>query len=113
MALNTVVTGNTVLASDVNQLVQVLQRASSQTEAGKYYIIGWGSASGDNIGHYCGSLSRVSTPVSVSVDTADVAVSNINSPSTTDLTSGGFEIFSTTTGAATNAHVAGNTTIQF
>ena len=45
MSLNVVVTGNTVLAADINQLVNYLQRSSGSTEVGKYYCAGWGNAS--------------------------------------------------------------------
>jgi hypothetical protein len=113
MSLSTPVNGGTVQASDIAQLVKVLQETSSSTEAGKYYIIGWGSASSDSIGTFFVSLSRTSTPVSVAIDTADVAASNINAPSTTNLKPAGFLVFSSSTGATTNAHVAGNTTINF
>lgn len=114
MALNTVTTGNTVLASDINQLVNVLQRSSGQTETGKYYV-NWGAyASGAQTSIYMQSLSRNATPVSVSIDTADQAPANqANSPSTFNLTANGFRIFDNSTGISTNCIAGGNFTIQY
>ena len=113
MSLNTVSTGNTILAADVNQLVNVLQRASGQTEVGKYLLNGWGSAASDFISQYMTSLSRVSVPVSVTLDEADIAHTNCNAVSNDTLTANGFHVFTTTTAATTNARVAGNATINF
>lgn len=113
MALNTVTTGNTVLASDVNQLVNVLQRAASQTESGAYALNLWGSANGDSMGYGVSTLSRVSTPVSVSVDTSLQSPASCNTPSTSLLTASGFQVRTTTTGASTNASVAGLYTVQY
>ena len=113
MTLNTVTTGNTILAADVNQLVFVLQRQSGQTEVGKYLLNGWGNASGDFISQYMSSLSRVSVPVSVTLDEADIAHTNCAAVSNDTLTANGFHVFTTTSAAAVNARVAGNATINF
>lgn len=113
MALNTVTTGNTVLASDVNQLVNVLQRASGQTEAGKYFIDEACYANTSIISQYMTSLSRVSTPVSVSIDTSDVSPSNCGSPSTAHLTANGFQVDTASNTINVNCGCGGNATIQF
>lgn len=113
MSLNTVTTGNTVLAADINQLVNVLQRAASQTEGGKHILNGWSNASGDTIGQYMQSISRGSTPSSVTIDTSDYSATNLNAPTTANLTANGFFIKATSTGATTSAFVGGNFTIQY
>ncbi len=113
MTLNVVTTGNTVLAADINQLVNVLQQQSGSTEVGKYYLAGWGGTTGDKIMCCITSLSRNSTPVSVTIDTAIVSPTNVTSPITTHLTSCGFAIETTTTGATVNGGCGGNYTLQY
>jgi flagellin-like hook-associated protein FlgL len=115
MALNTVTTGNTVLAADINQLVQVLQRSAGQTETGKYVLSGGVYGNNASVAEYCDSLNRTSTPSSISVDTADQAAGGgCTGVGTSFLTANGFQVFETsTTGPNTNGHAAGNYTIQF
>ncbi len=112
MALNTVTTGNTVLASDVNQLVNVLQRASGQTEAGRYHFVTSAYANTAAVGGYADSLTRVSTPVSVSIDTSD-GLSNIGSVGTANLTASGFTYQGSGSGPNLNVSGGGSYTIQF
>jgi len=114
MPLNTVTTGNTILAADINQVVNVLQRASGQTEVGKYMLEGNFYVSGAFVSVYIPSLSRGATPVSLVIDTADNAPSaNLNAPSTDHLTASGFHVFSTSTAISANQFCAGNYTIQY
>lgn len=114
MSLNTVTTGNTVLAADINQLVNVLQRASGQTEVGKYKVAGNGYTTNAAISCYVPSLSRGATPVSVTIDTAnDAPTGNLGSPSTFNLTSSGFLVAATVSAASINAYCSGNYTIQY
>jgi len=114
MPLNTVTTGNTILAADINQVVNVLQRAAGQTEVGKYMLEGNAYASGAYISSYMPSLSRGATPVSVMIDTADNApTALLNAPSTDHLTANGFHVFANTSGISLNQFCAGNYTIQY
>lgn len=114
MALNTVTTGNTILAADINQLVNVLQRASGQTQTGKYWLAGSGYATNANFANYLPSLSRITTPVSVTIDEADQAHSNCNAAVTGALTANGFYVDTSAAGGAQLAlNVAGNYTIQY
>jgi hypothetical protein len=112
--LNEVVFGQTSQPSDLNQLVDILNRRAGQTETGKYGIIGnWAGAGSGFVGQYICSLSRNTAPVSVSVDTADQAPGgNLGSPSTANLTSGGFKVFATMTNG-NNGFCAGNYTITY
>jgi len=113
MSLNTVSTGNTILAADVNQLVNVLQRPSGQTETGKYYMAGFATTSSQTLNCYIPSQSRTSTPVSVTIDTADLSPTGINTPTTAHLTSSGFNVGATSTGSGSNIGAGGNYTIQY
>lgn len=113
MSLYTVTTGSTILAADVNQLVNVLQRASGQTEAGKYFMAVPAYTTGAVIAQYICSLSRVSTPVSVSIDTADLSPVTCNSPTTARLTANGFQVTTNSTGTTTSGGCGGNYTIQY
>lgn len=113
MALNLVATNNTILASDVNQFVNVLQRSAGQADAGAYYLTfnsGSGVASG---GAWVSSQSRGATPVSATTDTSMQAVQNCGSPSTDHLTSIGVHVFSSTTGTTAAANAGGLCTIQY
>lgn len=113
MSLNTVANGNTLFANDINQLVNVLQQPSGGQEKGSYFLHGWGGASGDTLAGWFPSLSRGTTPVSVSIDTSIQVASNVNAPATANLNATGFQVFTGTTGATTNAQVGGNSTIQY
>ena len=113
MPLNTVTTGNTILNTDINQLVNVLQRAGGQTETGGYYLNGWSGASGDNISAWIGSLSRGATPVSVSIDTSTQSPVNCNSPTTEKLDANGFHALTSSTVATVSAYCGGHYTIQY
>jgi hypothetical protein len=113
MPLNTVTTGNTILATDVNQLVNVLQRAAGQTEVGDYYLTSFATTSGQSMGTWVGTLSRGATPVSVGIDTSLQAVSGCNAPSTDHLNSNGFHVFTSSTGAVGAMNVGGQYTVQY
>jgi len=114
MPLNTVTMGNTILAADVNQLVNVLQRAAGQTEVGHYVLAGADYAANAFVSMYMPSLSRGATPVSVSIDTADIVPSGgMGTPSTGVLTAGGFQIFNAPVAANLNPRAGGNYTIQY
>ena len=114
MPLNLVTTGNTILASDVNQLVQVLQRQSGQNETGHYWLGGWGNAANDGISCYIASLSRNATPTGAVIDTTDQAPSaNLNNPITAHITQGGFQVYATTKAASTSESCGGVYTLSF
>lgn len=113
MALNLVNTGNTILAADINQLVNVLQRSSGQTETGRYYIAGFATASSQTLNCYIPSQSRNSTPVSVTLDTSDLSPVGVGTPAPAHVSSAGFTIGTTSTGSGTNIGAGGNYTIQY
>jgi hypothetical protein len=116
MALTTVVVGGQINAADINQLVNVLQRSSGQSETGKYFLAGPIYATGAVVSVYICSLSRGATPVSVTIDEADQAhTGGLNAtPSTGQLGANGFQIFSlSTTGPNVNARAGGNYTINY
>ena len=114
MALNTVTTGSTVLAADVNQLVQVLQRGSGQTEAGKWFLFSGGYQNAWIVSQYIVSLSRNSTPSSVTIDTADQAPTQAaQTPATQNLTANGFVVDYAVNGLSNTSRAGGNYTIQY
>ena len=113
MGLTTVSTGATIRAVDFDQFYNVLQQPSGGQEAGHYFLADNSYASGGTISLYLPSLSRTSSPVSVSIDSSDTAPSGITSVTTNNLTSGGFQVNSASTAITTNAIVGGKYTIQF
>lgn len=112
MSLNTVTTGNTILAADINQLVYVLQRQSGQSETGKYYTSQSVYVNGGTLGTYYSSLNRVSVPISATIDATD-AQTNCNAPSNDHLTANGLHIFSSSTGISNSVNLGGNVTLNF
>jgi hypothetical protein len=106
-------TGNTIAASHVDQLVDVLQRSSGQTETGKYVISMAIYTSNGSCSWYYPSLSRGATPVSVSVDHADIGFSQCSSVNATNLTANGFEIYLGSTTSGSNGGCGGNVTISY
>lgn len=113
MALNTVTTGNTVLASDINQLVNQLQTPSGGTSTGSYYLDSWSNAANLEVGTWVNPLSRVSVPVSVSIDTSISSPVSANAPSTNLLSATGFHVYTTSSGSAIKFYCGGNYTIQY
>ena len=113
MALSTVTTGNTILAADINQLVNVLQRPSGSTESGGYYIEGGTYQTNATIGQWISSLSRNATPVSVNIDTSVTSPTGVNSPTTQALSANGFFVIASAIGAGNTSRVGGLYTIQY
>jgi hypothetical protein len=103
------VAGNTILASDLYGIAQ----PSGAQEHGKYYLEAGVYATNAFFSTYYRTSSQGSTPVSVSIDTADQAVAGCNAPSTALLTSFGFQVKTSATGAGTDARVGGNYTVSF
>lgn len=114
MALYTVSSGSVINAQDVNQVVTVLQQNAGGQEAAKYFLAGNGASAGCVISLYILTRSRGTVPVSVSIDTSDLApTGNLNAPTTSSLTANGFQLWASISGAATNARCAGNWTVQY
>lgn len=114
MSLSTVTAGQTIAATHVNQLVNVLQKTAGNTEVGKYFLQGGGNTNGWAVSNYIVSLSRGTASVSVSIDTADQApAASANTPSALNLTANGFQVTFTTSAVTNTARAAGNFTIQY
>ncbi len=114
MSLTRPATGNTITAGHVDQLVDVLQRSSGQSEAGKYFLFSGGYQSGWECSQYIVTLSRGVSPVSVSIDTADQSPTQAaNSPTTSNLTSNGFVVGYTVQGLTNTSRAGGNWTVNF
>jgi hypothetical protein len=100
----------------LNNLEAVLKQSSGGTESGKYFLAGEIYANGAVISQYMQSLSRTSVPVSVSIDESIQAHTSgmTATPSTGQLTSAGFQVFTlSTTGPTQNARAGGNFTITW
>ena len=115
MALTLVVAGAQINASDLNQTINVLQRSAGQSEVGHYRLAGGAYAVGAVVSHWVNTLSRGSTPVSLTIDTLDGTPSNLNAPSAPigNANAGGFLIFATATAINGNANCAGNWTANY
>jgi hypothetical protein len=113
MALTLVANTNTILASDINQIQNVLQRQVGQTEVGDYWLSAGVYVNGGSFGYFVSSLSRTSVPTGVVLGTALHAAANCNAPATDHLTANGFHVFSSSTAINTGCQVAGLYTTSF
>jgi hypothetical protein len=114
MPLYQVQSGFTINSSDINQIVQVLQRPAGSQETGKYFLTQSASGAAQSFGEYVNSLSRNSTPGgSVSIDTSDQAPSNCASPTADHLTANGFRVATTSTQSANTVMVGGSYSIAY
>ena len=112
MSLNQVTTGNTILAADVNQIVNTLQATAGATEIGKYFFQAGTNASGWVIGAWIQTQSRNSTPVSVTFDTS-IILAGVTGVGTQSLTTSGFYISGGGTGVSNTSRAGGNWTVQY
>jgi hypothetical protein len=114
MSLVTVSTGQTIAASHVNQLVNVLQVPSGGTETGGYFLTFAAYVNNAVGGTWINSESRGVSPVSVSVNTSVQSPNNTGSPSTDHLTVNGFHVYAfANNGVQTSCNVGGVYTIQY
>jgi hypothetical protein len=97
----------------LNSLIYVLQRQSGQAEQGNYYLTEAAYATSAFYGYFVSSLSRVSVPVSVTIDTSITAPSNFSAPATDHLTANGFHVYASATGITPACNVAGLYTMAF
>lgn len=103
------VAGQTILASDLYGLRQ----PSGGQETGKYYLSFGADAASRTGSEYIRSSSQGSTPVSLTLDEADQAHSSCGAIAQNFLTQYGFQVWTTSSGAANNCKVGGNTTVQY
>jgi hypothetical protein len=113
--LTPVVSGNTIYASDLNNLLDILSRQSGQSETGIYFIAGPAYTNGSVVAEYYGTLSRGTTPSSVTIDTAIQAATGgmSGTPSTGQVSGNGFQVYSLSTTTGVNNRAGGNTTVAF
>jgi hypothetical protein len=105
-----------ISAAFLAALEAVLMQPSGGSESGKYFIAGPVYTSGAVVSQYMQSISRTSVPISVSIDESLQAHTGgmTATPSTGQLTSAGFQVFTlSTTGPNGNARAGGNFTIQW
>ena len=113
MPLSTVTNGATIFATDINQIINVLQVPAAGQEKADYYLTSFATTSGQSMGAWVGTESRGATPVSVSIDTSLQAASGCGAPSTDHLNSNGFHVFANSTGAVGAMNVGGQYTVQY
>lgn len=113
MALTLIVNGNQSNASDVNQIINILQQPAGGQEKGKYFLEFGAYASTAWMSAYINTKSQGTAPASVSVDSAVQAPVSCNAPATDFLDSFGFKVKSNSTAVTTDARVGGNFTVQY
>lgn len=113
--LTPVVAGNTIYASDINALLDILSRQSGQSETGIYFIAGPAYTNGSVVAEYMPTLTRGTTPSSVTIDTAVQSPTGgmSGTPSTGQLSGNGFQVYSLSTTTGTNNRAGGNTTVNY
>lgn len=113
MTLVLVNPGDTFSAQVINQAINVLEQPTGGQEIGRYRIEGSAYNASAIVSCPVQTLSRNASPVSLSIDTSDVAPSNLNTPSTGHLTQGGGQIFASATGIAQECKAAGVYTMSY
>jgi hypothetical protein len=108
-----VATSDTILATDIDQFCDILNRQSTQTEIGYHYENGWANANADNWGYGISTLSRDAAVSTVTVGVTLQAASGCNAPATNTLDATGFHVFTSSTGAGTNFFVGGHYTATY
>jgi hypothetical protein len=106
--------GDTFNSNTINQFVNILLEPSGGQETGHYEIEGpVYTASGSFLSGPIVTLSRVSVPVSASVDSSDDSGAKLNAPTTGHLTAGAMQIYAATNSTGTTGHVGGVYTCQY
>ena len=113
MSLSTVSNGAVISHNDIDQIINVLQQPSGGQEKRKYHLAGNSYANLGWVSLYVRSLSSNSTPVSVSIDTADTAPTNIGTPAALQQTASGFQVHGQTSAAQVSCNAGGNYTLQY
>jgi hypothetical protein len=113
MALTLVTNGQLSDASQLDQIINVLQRQTGQQESGQYVAAGWVNAGAQVVSDYYSSLSRGVTPSSASIDSSLGRSSQLNAPGTSFLSANGVQIFCLSSASANNATCGGNVILQF
>ncbi len=111
-----VVNGATIYATDVAQVVKVLQRPGGSVEMRKYVCAGNGYTGGARIQVYIATISSQSVPVSVTLDQIDQAApAFFTNLAVGALTSEGFQVKVdlSSSGARPSGTVAGNYFTQY
>ena len=104
-----------ITADFLTKIEQVLIQNTGGSESGKYFVADGVYTSGAVANAYIQTISRTTIPVSVSIDTADLApTGGMSAPATAQLTHAGFQIYSlSTTGPNVNARCGGNWTVNW
>lgn len=115
MALYNVSNGNSINALDLNQIVLELQKAAGVTETGNYFLAGNTNQTSGVVSNWISFRSRVSTPVSVSVDTSlQAPTGGIGTSNAGNIQASGFQVYGfVASPPAGNARYGGAYTIQF
>ena len=102
-----------ISATFLNNLEAILKQPSGGSETGKYFVGEGAYTTSAVVGQYISSISRTTTPASLTIDSADATPPGGASLSTAHLTGSGFQVFITAAAANTNAFYGGNYTINF
>ena len=104
-----------ISAAFLNAIEAMFAPKSSTTFVGKYFLQGGAWDNGSQLSTYTQlNTQNGSTPVSVSIDTADQApAASAGTPSAGLLSANGFQVISTCTAASNTARAGGNFTVQY
>ena len=112
MSLYTVSTGTTINATDVNQLVNVLQQPSGGSESQTIGLVELGAyQTNANVSQWIGSRSLGSVPVSASL--SGTSSTSMNAIGTANLNSSGVNIGSGASGGSNTARFGTTVTFQY
>ncbi len=112
-ALYTVRNGMTIQVNDLNQVINVLQRAAGGIEIGTYFLEMSCYTSGCLVSDYRSTMSTGTTPVSITIDTSTQSPVAMGSPNVSKLSWAGFQVWGTSTAANGNARCGGRWIVQY
>ena len=114
MTLRLISDGNLSDASDINQVIALLQEQPGSQEQADYFLQGGSYQSGWIISLWHKATNIFSTPSSVSIDTSVQApTATAGTPATFDLKPTGVQIYSVCTGLSNTARCGGKITYSF
>jgi hypothetical protein len=104
-----------ISAAFLNAVENVFRQSSGGTETGYYFLSGSPYTTGAVVVQWYVTISRNTTPVSMSIDTSLLApTSGMGTPIAAQFYNSGFQIYClTTTGPNTNARCGGLYTVQY
>ncbi len=111
MSLYTVVTGGTIQAADIDQLVNTLQVPSGSTEAKTVLVIAGAFQTSATVGNWIGTVSQFNTAGSVTL--SSTTLTGVGSITVSNISSSGANLNAAATGPSNTARFVTTATFNY